>query len=230
MYQGWVTHTHSHLGGECPHGCSYCYVKAMSKRFPNMKKMYSGELRLIEGSLDVDYGNGNSIFIDHLNDLFAHDVPYDFIFKILNHCRDYRHNDYVFQTKNPIRCLDWVYLLPDRSLLGTTIESNLHYPSVMGTVALPPIERADHIEKLKSIGWNTFITIEPILDFNLDDFATILIEAKPDFINIGADSKGYGLQEPSYEKIMELYNMLTEAGIEVRKKINLQRLEKNLLT
>lgn len=27
----WVTHTHTHLRGECPHGCRYCYVQAMER-------------------------------------------------------------------------------------------------------------------------------------------------------------------------------------------------------
>ena len=67
MYD-WTTHTHSHVGGECSHGCDYCYVKAMAKRFTNMKSKYSGDIRIIEGSLDVKYGKDKVIFIDHLND------------------------------------------------------------------------------------------------------------------------------------------------------------------
>ena len=52
----------------------------------------------------------------------------------------------------------------------------------------------------------------------------MLFEAKPDFINIGADSKNHGLSEPTREKVLELYDMLVKSGIEVRKKINLNRL------
>lgn len=29
----WVTHTRTHLGGQCPHQCSYCYVQAIERRF-----------------------------------------------------------------------------------------------------------------------------------------------------------------------------------------------------
>jgi hypothetical protein len=32
----WVTHTHSHLAGACPHECK-CYVQ-MAKKFPNMRE------------------------------------------------------------------------------------------------------------------------------------------------------------------------------------------------
>jgi hypothetical protein len=41
------------------------------------------------------------------------------------------------------------------------------------------------------------ITIEPIMDFNLDRFSQMLIEAAPARVNIGADSGRNGLPEPS---------------------------------
>lgn len=75
----WVTHTHSHLAGECPHRCSYCYVQAMAKRSPALKERFSGPLRLIEKELDVNYGTGKTIFVEHMNDLFAEKVPQEFI-------------------------------------------------------------------------------------------------------------------------------------------------------
>ena len=53
MY-AWVTHTHSHLAGKCPHECVYCYVSQMAKKFPNMRARYSGPIRLIEDELNVE--------------------------------------------------------------------------------------------------------------------------------------------------------------------------------
>jgi hypothetical protein len=44
------------------------------------------------------------------------------------------------------------------------------------------------------------------------------------FINIGPDSKGHGLKEPTHEKVMTLYENLIDSGIEVRKKLNIERL------
>jgi hypothetical protein len=43
-------------------------------------------------------------------------------------------------------------------------------------------------------------------------------------VNVGADSKGHGLPEPSFKKVMQLVERLTAAGIEVRNKRNLERL------
>jgi hypothetical protein len=69
-----------------------------------------------------------------------------------------------------------------------------------------------------------FVTIEPILDFDIDVLLDWIIHIDPEFVNIGADSKGHGLPEPSIEKVMQFIEELTGCGIEVREKHNLERL------
>ena len=130
MYD-WVTHTHSHIGGECSHKCEYCYVQSTKKRNSVMNERYTGDIRIIDGSLDVDYGSGKVIFIDHMNDLFAECVPNDFVRSVIEHCLRYPENKYVFQTKNPVRYQPFFDLIPTDSVLGTTIESN-HRHECMG--------------------------------------------------------------------------------------------------
>jgi hypothetical protein len=73
-------------------------------------------------------------------------------------------------------------------------------------------------------GCKTFITIEPIMDFDVEILTDWIITAQPDFINIGADSKNTGLPEPSAEKIGALIKNIQAAGVPIRKKMNLQRL------
>jgi hypothetical protein len=70
----------------------------------------------------------------------------------------------------------------------------------------------------------TFITCEPILDFDIEVLANWIVNIKPVFVNIGADSKNHNLEEPSIEKVMELGKMISDAGIEVKEKRNLDRL------
>jgi hypothetical protein len=75
-----------------------------------------------------------------------------------------------------------------------------------------------------------FLTLEPLLNFDLEILVVWIILAKPDFVNIGADSKGNGLYEPEAEKIVALIKAIRGEGIEVREKRNLERLigyEKN---
>ena len=68
------------------------------------------------------------------------------------------------------------------------------------------------------------VTIEPILDLDPVVMVGWLKTIEPDFVNIGADSKGSKLQEPTPEKIRELIALIGKAGIEIRKKLNLERL------
>ena len=70
------------------------------------------------------------------------------------------------------------------------------------------------------------IPISPIKKyFDVDILAEWIADISPEFLNLGADSKGNGLQEPTVEKIMLLVDKLHEMGIELREKHNLNRLK-----
>lgn len=221
----WVTHTHAHLGGECPHKCSYCYVA--NPRYGRPSK-YQGELRLIDDEFDVNYGSGKTIFIENCNDMFCKEVPVEFIYKIYEHCYRYPDNVYVFQTKNPQRIIERPPALGVfKYMIGTTIESNRHYPEIMGN-APTPTDRINAMIGIKRLDKNikTFLTVEPVLDFDVDDLALKISLVNPDFLNLGADSKGHNLPEPSIDKIERLVDKLKEYGIELREKHNLERIRK----
>ena len=216
----WITHAHSHLGGECPHKCVYCYVD----HFPfGRPKKYQGELRLIEKELSVNYGSGKTIFIENCNDLFAQAVSRNFILVIINHCKEWPGNKYVFQTKNPIRYVEMARELEGLTCsIGCTIETNRRHH----------ISNAPSPEmRLKGMtGWtpevSKFVTIEPILDFDVEILASWMDRIRPEFVNIGADSKRHNLPEPTGDKVNALIAKLKEYGIEIREKDNLQRLMK----
>ena len=72
-----------------------------------------------------------------------------------------------------------------------------------------------------------YITIEPIMDFDLPEFITMIKHCKPRQVNIGADSspKHNRLPEPPKEKILELIAKL-ETFTKVVQKKNLKRLLK----
>lgn len=214
----WVTHVHSHLAGACPHQCAYCYVQAMERRFKSGR--YAGPLRLDEAELKVNYGYGKTIFVEHMNDLFAANVPGEWVSQILTHCCRYPENIYVFQTKNPVATMGWAF--PPSWMLGTTIETN----RAIEGAAPHPLARA---EAMAVIRWHApdavlFVTIEPILDFGVDAVLAMLEAIKPNFVNIGADSKGHGLVEPSADKVRELIAGIQALGIELRQKRNLGRI------
>ena len=210
MY-GFVTHTWNPIRGKCPHDCSYCYMKV----FKNI-----GELRLDDKALKDDLGSGNFIFVGSSTDMFAKDVPYEWIKKVLDYCKKFD-NKYLFQSKNPERFLEFVF--PHNIILGTTVETN--------SVAE---EWYDNISKAPNTAWRLsamgklpkeikkMISIEPIMDFG-DLMVDWIRDVEPEFVSIGADSKNHKLPEPSKEKINALIEKL-KTFTEVKIKDNLRRL------
>ena len=216
----WVTHTWSCLHGACPHRCTYCYVKrGRTKGLP----CYQGLPRFNERDHDIVMDCGKVIFVAHTSDLFAEGVPTDALKTILALCRKYRFNEYVFQTKNPRRAVEAVDALPEMMAFGTTIETDDWSLLRSLSKAPHPFERGSAIEDMGAMLKKTFITIEPILRFS-ECFAKSLINTEPSFINIGADSKGCHLPEPTAEETIRLIEQLRAGGIEVRLKDNLKRI------
>ncbi|HEC86935.1 MAG TPA: DUF5131 family protein, partial [Thermoplasmatales archaeon] len=98
--------TYNPLGGKCLHGCFYCYVThSIAKRLKNYgNEKYYGDTRLIEKELKTSLkkpDDGKVIFVESCGDLFGSWVSSDDIKKVLNHCKKYPENTYLFQSKNP---------------------------------------------------------------------------------------------------------------------------------
>lgn len=212
-----IDKTRNFIGGQCPYKCGYCYVNAL-KRFPIIKKKYSGKPRLIEKEFKKSLGNGKYIFIGSCFDMWADDVPGQWITKVLEKCKKYN-NKYLFQTKNPKRFWGFAPKFPKNSILGTTIETN-RQELIKDISKAPTVQDRQHF-----IGHPlpTMISIEPILDFDLDIMVNWMKDIEPKFISIGADSKGHKLQEPSNQKIEALIKELRKFT-EVKLKDNLKRL------
>lgn len=217
MYQ-FLNRTWNPLLGECPNKCTYCYVSSMKKRFPTLNERYSGELRLSEKEMKTNLGKGNFIFVCSCNDLFADDVNRLDVIKILHHCNKYPDNKYFFQTKNPNRLLSFVSsnkYLPKNSSFCITLESNKQY-SQMG-LAPHPYDRVLPFEYIR--GYDKYITIEPIMDFDLEYFVKMIKNCEPIQVNLGFDSGNNNLCEPPKEKVLELISELEKFTI-IHKKNN----------
>jgi len=176
-------------------------------------------VRFDEKELKTNLGSGNFIFVGSSNDMFAADVPGEWIQKTIDHCSLFD-NHYLFQTKNPSRLLE--FELPINSVVCTTIETNRVYTEIMGNSPLP----IDRSIGLSQINLPKYITIEPIMDFDMDDILGLISTCKPIQVNIGADSGNNKLPEPNREKVLNLINEL-EKFTKVKQKKNLKRLLKN---
>jgi hypothetical protein len=175
---------------------------------------------LIESELNAVKTSGKTIFVCSSIDLFADVIPTEWIRKVLWVAeKNWIGNTFLFHTKNPLNTL----LLPisDKFILCATIESNRWYYEMGSAPAI-----YNRALGLKGYGGRKMITIEPIMDFDLEDFVT-LIKACGNIeqVNIGADTGHNNLPEPPKEKILELISEL-EKFTKVYQKKNLGRLLK----
>jgi len=177
-------------------------------------------LHIDEKDLEVDLGTGNFIFVCHTCDMFAEDVPDIWIRQVLNRTRRYN-NKYLFQSKNPERFIEYCEAFPKDVLFGTTIETNR---DIVKSNAPSVTERAKWLRLLScEHSYETMVTIEPIFDFDLEELIDLIETALPEWVNIGADSKGHNLPEPSKEKVRAL---IRDLGLytQVKLKGNLKRI------
>ena len=214
----WVTHTWNPLAGKCQHDCHYCYMK---RSFLGNLKKYKGDVRLFEEELDTDLGSDKTIFIGSATDIFGEWVSDDLIKNILSFCGKFP-NTYLFQSKNPGRFVDFLKILPQNSIIATTLETNRDY----GVSKAPkPFQRYQDFLSLKFP--RKMISIEPIQDFDLDEFIMWIKRINPEFVSIGADSKNNDLQEPSSDKVKWLIKGIEDIT-EIRIKKNLKRVVKSM--
>lgn len=210
----WVE-TWNPVGGKCPHRCSYCYRNDMM-RFPQNKRKYSGEPRFIDIPIPK---TDKVIFVCSMNDLFASSIKEEIIKKVLRKCREKQDNTYLLQSKNPYRFNEFLDKLPEKVILGTTIETNRYVE-----FSLAPSQKIRLRDMVYLSDFDTMVSIEPIMDFDLDVMIGWMKAISPEFVSMGADSKSHNLPEPTPEKIKKLIKEL-EKFTEVRIKKNLSRVK-----
>lgn len=201
------------IKGKCEFDCVYCYMK----RFGHLKPPRLVEKEFKEFETDIkNVEKPVTIFVGSSIDMFAKSIPGEWINRVLKFCCQYD-NTYLFQSKNPARFLDFNF--PADTIFGTTIESNRDHEGISKAPCI--YDRIQAMIELRHQKYRTMVTIEPVLEFNVFEMVDILRVIKPEWINLGADSGGNKLPEPSKEKLLELMDK-----IDIRQKPNLKRLLK----
>jgi len=179
-------------------------------------------VRFDEKELKTDLGSGNFIFVGSSCDIFACDIPQEWIMKTLDHCSKYD-NTYLFQSKNPAGFIEFGVSMPEKVVLCTTIETNRVYEDIMGQTPSPYNRAKAMLELSETV--KTYVTIEPVMDFDLEKMVQLIMACGPAQINIGADSGGNKLPEPSPEKLRQfIVELGMNNGRKVVAKDNLKRL------
>lgn len=232
MYE-FITHTWNPIKGRCYHDCTYCYMKSI---VPNPQPIHLDETEL-KGIFQRD----QFIFIGSSTDDFASDVPSEWIEKILDFCvnatahqNEDKQTRFLIQTKNPDRILEFTdhpLFQSQRVVVCTTLETNRHYPEIMNNAPTPQ-KRAEAMAKIAERGIKTFVTIEPIMDFDIDEFVALVRMCKPEQVNIGAESK-HLVQVPQPSNGNKLISLILQlipyTKIKVKKNLNGEVLKQYLL-
>ena len=129
--------------------------------------------------------------------------------------------DFLIQTKNPKFLQDFKY--SDNCILGITLETNRNIQySKISEAPLPTLRAADFwkVEHPRK-----FITIEPIMDFDMNYLCNSIRDIKPERVYIGYNTKKSKLPEPTLQKTTYLIEALEILGIKVKTKLLRERYE-----
>jgi len=235
----------------CWHGCVYC--KDSFQRQMKRRRRYCYDCYLYTPHFHEErlkrVPSAKTIFCCAFGDIAFASLNH--VFKILEVIEKHHDKTFYIQSKRPYVFTVWEHELekkgksiPDNVILGTTIESNRqtweyksethHVPWAMITYNYD-ISRApdphDRYRVMRRNGYGLkherrFVTIEPILDFDMHTLVGWIHDIDPEFVYVGYDNhdtkitvrgEPYRLPEPSLAKTELLIAMLEEFTVVKRK-------------
>lgn len=161
-------------------------------------------LCLEEKELKVNLSEGNFIFIGSSTDEWIANVPSEWIEQILDYCDSFD-NRYLFQSKNPARFLEYLdHPVMRKSVLCTTIEMNRFYSDIMRNAPMPQ-KHALAMREIANDGIPTYVTCEPLMNFDLGELVELVRMCSPQQVNIGRSSRyDIALPEPAADEVRML--------------------------
>ncbi len=185
------------------HNCNKCFRYVPHEHPERLAEIPSSEIVFVCGNGDISFCEPN--FIRRI------------ITAIRNH-RGKRKQAFYLQSKKPSCLKPFLKLLTEDVILVTTLETNRDVGYDKVSKAPPPSERFAQFLALDYP--RKVVTIEPVLDFDVSEFAGWILQIKPEYVWIGYNSrdKEAPLTEPSAEKMKAFVAILLANGIPVRGK------------
>ena len=189
-------------------GCEKCYNYTPHYHPERLKRIPSAPIVFVCGTGDITYCTRH----------YVHKI-----FKAIDEHKPKKPKTYYFQSKNPA-CfnlyLEWFKENQDKVSLLTTLETNRD--EWYRQISRAPFPTHRFYDFLDLHYPRKVVTIEPVLDFDLEIFATWMVQLHKqgslEYVWFGYDSKNCNLPEPSTEKAQRFVNELKRQGIEVRGK------------
>jgi len=204
----------------CYFNCKYCYP-SFRRQAKRLKKRcltcYNYEPHFHPERLRRDLPRtreGEFIFTCDLGDIaFART---EWIYAIIRRIEELPDRDFLIQSKDP-RIFHSIKF-PKNVILGTTIETN--YGHLIQEISKAPMPWYRYLEMKKLQHERKMVTIEPILEFDLDILVGWIIDIDPWRVYIGYDShpRVNRLREPALSETKKLIRRLAWEldGIKVR--------------
>jgi len=211
----------------CTHGCPYCWARALANRWGKSFEPQFREHFLNDQMPD----DGTWIFVDSTGDIMCDGMRHEWIVKIIEFIHNNKcNNKFLLTTKNPLRFLYWqietlLRSVQDKIIVGTTIETNR---DALGN-APHPQERYESLLWMREQGYKTFLSMEPVEDFDLEIIKEWIFQLQPEAIEIGLENYTMFTTPPPEWKLIELISWLREHGFEYILKENLRHLEESKL-
>ncbi len=209
-----------HIYTGCGFQCSYCYARGLIEgRLRHLAKYERGfEPTFHPEELKKKFRPGDFIGVALMSDVsFA--APEE-VSRIMERISQFPDTRFLLQSKDPACFASSEWLMRDNAVYGTTLETNRdHYsfskaPDVSARAAILRMLPAKH----------KFVSIEPIMDFDLEEMVSRIALIKPEIVEVGSDNYRNCLPEPPWSKVEALLKALREFVPKVVEKEGLERL------
>ena len=198
----------------CGFGCSSCYGPKTKRRHMHLcEKCGRFEPHEHPERLNKKFPKGSQVFVCSLADIsFATEEYRQKIYAAITKQPDVT---FLLQSKDPQCFIEGADndLIPENAIIGTTIETNRSTSDI--SKAPPPIQRYSDMCDIYYV--RQYVTVEPIMEFELDVMVRWIHEILPAFVYIGYNNHTPHLPEPSLKETMALIQEI-ETFTEVRLK------------
>lgn len=184
--------------------CKKCYEYSPHEHPERLTKIPSAEIVFVCGNADISFARPE--FIRQIIDAIK---------KKNIRCP---HKTYYFQSKRPECLKPFLDEFPSNVILLTTLETNRDKGYSKVSKAPVPSRRYKQFLSLKYP--RKVLTIEPIVDFDLEVFTKWIVDLHPEYVWVGFNShpKDVDYLEPSKAKVRQLIAALKKAKIKVKEK------------
>jgi len=179
------------------HRCFDCYAY---KPHQHPKRLTESLPATKPGEFIFTCANGDVVFCDTW-----------YLKRIIDRIRSEPSKTFLLQSKCPETFGRVEY--PENLILGTTIETNRDHLAMAVAGAPAPSLRFAAFKKIRHT--RKMVTVEPVMEFDLEVMVDWITQIQPEMVWIGYDSKKNNLPEPSREKVEALGNALKQKDITV---------------